>query len=147
MNMNNFNFTVLEGNLTRDPELRKLPSGTSVATFSVACNSSYNKKDGTKVDEVSFYEVNAWARLGEIVCQYLKKGSRVLVSGRLKQNRWEKDGVKHSRIVLEAREVNFLSKPQEQGGGAHQAEDDFRDLPVDQPAPGIQFAEGEEVPF
>lgn len=105
--MNNLNVVLVEGNLTRDPELKYLTSGTAVANFSIAVNRSW-KKDGEWVNEASFFDVVAWGKLGEVVAEYLKKGRGVRVVGSLKQDRWEQDGAKRSRVKIQAERVEFL---------------------------------------
>lgn len=108
--MNNLNSVLLEGNLTRDPELRYTAKGTAVCRFSIACNRSY-KQEEQRQEEVSFFDVTTWARLAEICAEYLVKGRGVRVVGRLKQDRWEDDsGNRRSRVEVIAEHVEF--KPQ-----------------------------------
>lgn len=103
------------GNLTRDPELKALPSGTKVCSFAVATNRSYKDKEGTRQDSTEFHNVVAFAKLGELVAQYMKKGSQVYVEGRLQTRSWEgKDGEKKYRTEIIADTVQFGNKP----GGA-----------------------------
>lgn len=105
--MNNPNSILVEGNLTKDPELRYTPKGTAACSFTVAVNRSY-KQDEEWVKEVSFFDVSAWARLAEICGEYLKKGRGVRVVGRLKQERWETpEGEKRSKVVIYAEHVEF----------------------------------------
>jgi len=104
------NKVMLIGNLTRDPELRYLPSGQAVATFSIACNRTYNSKTGEKKEEVSFIRIVVWARRAEICNEYLKKGSSVFVEGRLQSRSWDApDGTKRSAVEVIADNVQFLS--------------------------------------
>ena len=99
------------GNLTRDPELRYLPSGQAVATFTVAVNRTYNSQSGEKKEEVSFIRVVVWARRAEVCNEYLKKGSPVFVEGRLQSRAWEaQDGTKRSTLEVVAQNVQFLYK-------------------------------------
>jgi single-strand DNA-binding protein len=106
--MKNFNLAVLEGRLVGDPELRYVQSGTALCTFSIASNSDYYRDDEL-CKEVSYVDVTTWAKLAERCSQYLKKGSRVIVNGRLKQNRWQDDdGGNHSKIGIVGREMQFL---------------------------------------
>src|SRR3990167_1258908 len=105
-----FNKVLLMGNLTRDPELRYIPSGQAVASFTVAVNRAYNSQSGEKKEEVSFIRVVVWARLAENCNEYLKKGSPVFVEGRLQSRSWEaQDGTKRSTIEVVAQSVQFLS--------------------------------------
>lgn len=93
----------LIGNLTRDPELRYIPSGTAVATFGIATNRTY-VSEGEKKEEVDFHRVVAWGKLAELVNQLLKKGSRAFISGRMQYREWEtQDGQKRrdAEVVME----------------------------------------------
>ena len=108
--MNNLNSIILEGNLTRDPELTNTPKGTPVCNFSLASNRFF-KQDEEKKKEVSFFNVEAWARTAENCGEYLEKGRGVRVVGRLKQDRWlSKDGSNRERVKIVAEHVEF--KPQ-----------------------------------
>jgi single-strand DNA-binding protein len=110
------NQVILMGNLTRDPELRTTPNGQSVCSFSLAVNRSYTGSDGNQQDSVDYFDVTAWAKLGELVNQYLSKGRKCLVMGRLSQRSWEQDGQKRSKVEVVANDVTFLD-----GGGAGQS--------------------------
>ena len=115
-----FNKVMVMGNLTRDPELRYIPSGQAVTSFTVAVNRVYNSQAGEKKEEVSFIRVVTWAKLAENCNEYLKKGSPVFVEGRLQSRSWEaQDGTKRSTIEVVAQTVQFLSSR----GGAGRAED------------------------
>lgn len=96
------------GNLTRDPELRQIPSGQSVCTFSIALNRSYKNSEGEWQEVTDFVDIVAWAQLAERVAQYLTKGRPVLVSGRLQSRSWEQDGQKRSKLEVVAQDVTFL---------------------------------------
>src|SRR5689334_2158462 len=87
--MNGYNRVIIAGNLTRDPELRYTPKGTAVARLTLAVNRNYTTETGEKKEEVSFVDVDAWARQAEVIAQYMKKGRPLLVEGRLKQDTWE----------------------------------------------------------
>lgn len=105
----NMNLVILAGNLTRDPELRYIPSGQAVTTFSMAMNRVYNDDSGNKKETVTFIRVVAWGKLAEICNEYLKKGSSALIQGRLDSRQWEKDGVKRTSVEVIASAVQFLS--------------------------------------
>ena len=118
--MATFNKVILLGNLTRDPELRYTPQGSAVCEFALALNYQYtNKQTGQKVEEVSFIDIVAWGKTGEICAEYLKKGRQVMIEGRLKQDRWEaQDGKKMSKVRVTAENVQFVgSRPAGEGGG------------------------------
>lgn len=106
------NQVILMGNLTRDPELRTTPGGQSVCSFSLAVNRSWQGQDGQTQDAVDYFDVTAWGKLGELVNQYLSKGRKCLVMGRLSQRSWEQDGQKRSKVEVVASDVTFLD-----GGG------------------------------
>ena len=106
-----FNQVILMGNLTRDPEIRQIPSGQSVCSFSLALNRSYKGSDGNWQEATDFVDVVAWGPLGERVAQYLSKGRPCLVNGRLQSRQWEQDGQKRSKLEVVAQDVTFL------GGG------------------------------
>ena len=102
------------GNLTRDPELRYVPSGAAVANFSVAVNRTYKDNAGEKKEDVSFIRIVVWGKMAEICGEYLTKGRPVLVEGRLKSRSWEaQDGQKRSALDVVATTVQFLgSRPE-----------------------------------
>ena len=106
-----FNQAIIMGNLTRDPELRSTPSGQQVASFAVATNRTWNDPSGERKEAVEFHEVVAWGKLGELAAQYLAKGRKVMVIGRLQTQSWEKDGVKQRRTEIVASDINFLDAP------------------------------------
>ncbi len=111
-----FNQVILMGNLTRDPELRQIPSGQSVTSFSLALNRSYKGQDGDWKEATDFVDVVAWGPLGERVAQYVTKGRPVLVNGRLQSRSWEQDGQKRSKLEVVAQDVTFLGSRGEGGG-------------------------------
>jgi len=107
-----FNKVILIGNLTRDPELRYTPQGTSVCNFGIAVNRRYKQGDEVK-DEVTFINVVVFGKQADTCGQYLNKGSAVLIEGRLQERRWEtEEGQKRSRHEVVAQNVRFLSKKQ-----------------------------------
>lgn len=103
------NKVLLIGNLTRDPELRYVPSGTAVATFTIAINRVYTSQAGEKKEEVSFIRIVVWGRRAEVCGEYLSKGSPVFIEGRLQSRSWEgQDGQKRSTTEVIADNVQFL---------------------------------------
>jgi single-strand DNA-binding protein len=103
-----FNQVILMGNLTRDPELRQIPSGQSVCSFSLALNRSFKTASGEWQEATDYVDVVAWGPLGERVSQYLTKGRPCLVNGRLQSRNWEQDGQKRSKLEVVASDVTFL---------------------------------------
>jgi single-strand DNA-binding protein len=144
--MATFNKVILLGNLTRDPELRYTPQGSAVCEFALALNYQYtNKQTGQKVEEVSFIDIVAWGKTGEICAEYLKKGRQVMIEGRLKQDRWEsQDGKKMSKIRVTAENVQFVGSRPADGGGAGGGPSKGGGAPGEEPPPpGAE----EDIPF
>lgn len=101
------------GNLTRDPELKALPSGVQVASFSVATNETFTK-DGQKQEKVEYHNVVVFGKTAENVAKYMSKGSQIMVEGKLQTRSWDKDGVKMYRteIIASPFGIQFGNKPQ-----------------------------------
>lgn len=107
------NQVILMGRLTRDPEVRTTTTGKTITSFSLAVDR------GGQEDQADFFEVTAWEKLGELVSQYLSKGRRCLVQGRLRQDSWDdkETGKKRSKVEVVATDVTFLDGPSGDGGG------------------------------
>jgi single-strand DNA-binding protein len=119
--MASFNKVILVGNLTRDPELRYTPKGTAVAKIGLAVNRVWTTETGEKKEEVTFVDVDMFGRTAENVAQYMRKGSSLLVEGRLRLDQWDdkQTGQKRSRLGVVAEVVQFLGSPRGgEGGGA-----------------------------
>ena len=101
------NRATIFGNLTRDPEMRQLPSGANVTNIGVATNRVYKNQQGEKVEEVEYHNVVLFGRLAELSQQYLTKGSGVYIEGRLRTNSWEADGVKKYKTEIIAENMQF----------------------------------------
>ena len=129
MSLNSVN---IMGNLTRDPELKTIPSGKAVCSLSIANNRIFSKNN-EKVTEVSYFDVEVWGVVAENCAKYLKKGSGIIVEGRLKQDRWEKDGKTQSRVRITANSVHFMPKKSEGGDGQHAKSDANSDLDAHTP--------------
>ena len=108
------NKAMIYGNLTRDPEMKALPSGMNITSFSLATNRVYNDRDGKRQESTDYHNIVVFGRQAETVNQYLKKGSGAFVEGRLQTRSWEKDGQKQYRTEIVADRVQFGPK----GGGA-----------------------------
>lgn len=113
--MANLNRVFLMGNLTRDPELRYVPSGAPVATFGMAMNRRFVTQQGEKKDEVCFVRVVVFGKQAESVSQHLTKGRLVFVEGRLQYRSWEQEGQKRSTLDIVADRVQFLGGPRPAG--------------------------------
>ena len=115
----NINRVILTGNLTRDPELRSLPSGMSVCSLRIASNT--RRKDGQSgewVDKANYFDVTIWGRQGENAAQYLSKGRPVAIDGRLEWREWQdKEGNNRQSVEIVADNVQFLGGREEGGGG------------------------------
>jgi len=109
------NKAFLYGNLTRDPELRALPSGAQVASFGIATNRTFRNKEGQQQDQTEYHNIVAFGRQAEVIGQYLKKGRPVFIEGRIQTRSWEAEGQKKYRteIVVD----NFQFGPQAGGAG------------------------------
>jgi len=113
------NQVILLGNLTRDPEVRQTPSGQSVCSFSLALNRAYKAQNGEWQEATDYIDVVAWGPLGERVGQYLSKGRRALVQGRIQSRSWEQDGQKRNKVEVLANDVTFLDGRGEGGEGGN----------------------------
>jgi single-strand DNA-binding protein len=125
--MANYHQTVIAGHLGRDPETRFMPSGDAVCNFSVAVTESWKGKDGDKKESTIWYRVNAFGKLAEICGQYLKKGSAVLVAGKMQSRKYEKDGVEREAWELRADTMQMLG-----GGRSEQSDGDSASVPAQQ---------------
>lgn len=124
----NLNKVMIIGNLTRDPEVRNTPSGQSVASFAVATNLIWTDQSGQRQEKVEFHNVVAWRRLADICGQYLRKGSKVYVEGRLQTRDWAgQDGVKRYRTEIVLENMIMLDR----AGGAPAA---APSMPTEQPS-------------
>lgn len=116
--MANLNRVFLAGNLTRDPEVRYIPSGKAVADLHMAINRKYKTATGENKEETCFVGVVVWGRQAETAGEYLKKGSAVLIEGSLRYDQWETNGEKRNRLRVNADRIQFLDRPKRNEGGA-----------------------------
>jgi len=112
------NKALLIGNLTRDPELKALPSGIKVASFSLATNRSYTDGDGKRQEQTDFHNIVVFGRQAETTSQYLTKGALALIEGRIQTRSWEQDGEKKYRTEIVAERVQFGPRSSGSGGGS-----------------------------
>lgn len=107
----NINKVIIVGRMTRAPELKALPNGNQVCSFSIATGYKYKDKDGKEVEQTEFHNITAFGKVAEVIAQYVVKGQELFVEGRLKTDQWEKEGQKHysTKIILE--KFQFGSKP------------------------------------
>lgn len=119
-----FNQAIVMGNLTRDPEMRTTPSGQNVTSFSIATNRSWQDQTGERKDAVEYHNIVAWGKLGELVNEYLKKGRKALVVGRLQTRSWDaEDGSKRQRTEIVATDINFVGGQNDVATGDFGADD------------------------
>lgn len=115
--MASYNRVVLMGNLTRDIELRYTPGGMAVSDIGIAVNDRRKNANGEWIDEVSFVDVTLFGRTAEVASEYLSKGSPIFIEGRLKQDRWEKDGQKFNKLKVVADRMQLIGGRGEGGSG------------------------------
>lgn len=139
--MASFNKVILMGNLTRDPELRTLPSGNSVTRISIAVNRTYLSKEGEKKEEVTYVDVDAFGKQAETIAKWCTKGSGILVEGRLRLDQWDdkNTGEKRSRLGIVLENFTFVGG---RGNNASSGQDyeDVAPAPRRAPAPTRQPA-------
>ena len=145
------NKALLYGNLTRDPELRALPSGMNVCNFSIATNRVYRDREGKKQEQTDFHNVVVFGRQADTVAQYLKKGSAVFVEGRMQTRSWDDttSGEKKYRTEVVADRVQFGPKSAGSGGGKRAA--DAPEEEVSSGGSGIEYPKDDinpdDIPF
>jgi single-strand DNA-binding protein len=132
------NQVTLMGNLTRDPELRQTPTGQNVTSFSLALNRAYKDASGEWQEVTDYIDIVCWGPLAERVAQYLSKGRRCLVQGRLQSRSWEQDGNKRSKVEVLANDVTFLDSrgaggDNDAGNSGASAPPTDKDQPADKP--------------
>ncbi len=139
------NKVILIGRLGQDPEVRYAPSGNPVANFSIATNRMYKDRDGNMQEETEWHRIVAWMRLAEFAKEYLKKGMRVYVEGRLHYREWQdQNGVKRNSIDIIANDIQML-----ESAGSRPAETNAPDFtePEVTPPENLTTTDDEEVPF
>lgn len=135
--MRGVNKATIVGNIGRDPETKYLPSGDPVTSFSVATSESWKDRSGEKQERTEWHNIVCFKRLAEIASEYLRKGSKVYVEGSLRTQSWEKDGQKHYRTEIVARELQMLDGQKQE----RQQERQQTALPAD------DFDDDSSIPF
>jgi single-strand DNA-binding protein len=138
------NKAMIYGNLTRDPELKSLPSGIQVVSFSIATNRVYNDRDGKKQEQVDYHNIVFFGKQAETVAKYLKKGSGVYVEGRMQTRSWDKDGQKQYRTEIIGDRFQFGPRTDGGGGGGYQGTA-AANAPAQQDAPVMPDYPNEEI--
>jgi single-strand DNA-binding protein len=116
--MASVNKVILVGNLTRDPELRYMPNGESVANFSIATSETWKDKSGAKQEKTEFHNIVAYRKLAEIIGEYVKKGNPLYIEGRLQTRKWEKDGTTRYSTEIIADQMQMLGSKNAQSNAA-----------------------------
>jgi single-strand DNA-binding protein len=144
-----YNRVVLMGNLTRDIEVKYIQSGTAVANASLAVNEKRKDNNGQWVEDVTFVDLTLWGRTAEVAGEYLSKGSPVLVEGRLKQEQWEKDGQKRSKMIVVVEKLQMIGSKKDGGqrSSSGGGDDYSQAAPSKSPATGSPPATQDEIPF
>jgi len=145
--MASLNKVFMIGNLTRDPELRYVPSGTPVATFGLAVNRTFVTQHGDKKDEVCFVRVVVFGKQAESCSQYLTKGRPVFIEGRLQYRAWEQDGQKRSILDIVADRVQFLGAPGGKQGLVSEEMPESHKETFTEETPADNIKPEEEAPF
>ena len=144
------NKVMIFGNLTRDPEMRALPSGMNVVNFSVATNRVFKDRDGKKQEQTDFHNIVVFGRQADTVNQYLKKGSTAYIEGRMQTRSWEQNGEKKYRTEVVADSVQFGPRTSG-GGGGRKHEDDSQEAPPAAGGAGIDYPKDDinpdDIPF
>ena len=148
------NKAIIVGRLTRDPESRTTPNGINVTSFSLATNFVYKNAEGQKVEQVEYHNIVTWRKLAEIAAQYLKKGRRVLIEGRLQTRSWEaNDGTKRQRTEIVADNLLMLDSgpgrgtpDSQENPGAYPSQSPTRPAPAT-PAKTSDENSVEDIPF
>ena len=145
--MASYNRVVLLGNLTRDPELRYIPSGMAVSDIGLAVNNPV-KRDDQWVEEVTFVDITLWGRTAEVANEYLSKGSPVLIEGRLKLDTWEKDGQKRSKLKVVGEKLQLLgSRGGSSSGGPDRSDSQEPTPEYSSTSDGPSMPPNDEIPF
>ncbi len=138
------NKVLLIGNLTRDPELRTIPSGQAVVSFGLATSRQWTAQDGQKQERTEFHNIVAWGRLAEICNQFLAKGRKAYIEGRLQTREWEgQDGAKRQRTEIVAENMIMLDRAP-QGGATGAPKETSAETA---PAPAEEEIKVEDIPF
>lgn len=147
--MTDLNSVVVVGRLTKDMEVSYMQSGTAVGKFSIAVNRSV-KRNEQWTDEASFFDVTVWGKTAENLKQYLSKGKQVAIQGYLKQERWEKDGQKFSKVGIVAENIQLCGgrdgAPVQQTGGNKIAPNRVGNVEIQEDIPYESY-DGESIPF
>jgi len=137
------NKVFLIGNLTKDPELRSMPSGGQVCNVSMATNRTWTDKSGEKKEQVEYHSIVIYGKMAEVVATYMMKGSQMQVEGRLQTRSWDGKNGKQYRTEIIAESIQFGNKP----GNRNRRDDDLDSIDIDEGQPASSEPSSEELPF
>ena len=144
----NLNKVMIIGNVTRDPEVRATPSGQNVASFSVATNRRWTDQSGEKKEQVEYHNVVAWRKLADIIGQYVKKGSKIYIEGRLQTRSWDdQSGVKKYKTEIVADNMIMLDRAGANNGGVDKKTEGDNEASQPEPPAGEPEINVEDIPF
>ena len=138
------------GTMTRDLELKYLPSGVAVGSFAIAVNQDYKDKQGQKVEKTSFFDVKVIGKQSEIISQYFSKGSRIGITGELEQETWQDNqGQNRSKVVIKLEQFSFIDKKSNDNQGQRsQAQNNYQPKQqYQQEMPEIDLDDSDSIPF
>ena len=118
------------GTVGKDLELRKTPAGVSVVSFSIAVNEKWKDKQGNRQESVEWINLQAWQKSADILAQYVSKGSKIYIEGKMKTEMWEDDGIKKYKTFVEIKEFEFLSNKQQGQQQPQQDDNGFGEPPA-----------------
>lgn len=150
--MRGVNKVILVGNLGKDPEVQYLDNNVSVARFSLATNDSYKDKDGNRVDQTEWHNITAWRGLAKIAEDFLKKGSKIYLEGKIRTRSWDDKQTGEKKYATEIVADNFimLDRREGEGGASNYQPSNTKAAPVNQAAPNIPSEpapQGDDLPF
>ena len=147
--MASFNKVILAGNLTRDPELKYTPKGTAITRIGLAIKRTWADESGQKKEEVSFIDIEAWGKQGEVIAQYMRKGRPLLVEGRLKMDSWDDKatGRKMSKLKVVLESFSFIDSKRAENDSPPPGPKSATPAPASEPIAGDGPPEGDDVPF
>lgn len=145
--MGAFNQVLLMGNLTRDPQMKSIPSGTQVCEFGMAVNRKWKSAEGEPREEVTFVDCAAFGRTAEVIGQHFTKGKPIFVNGRLKLDQWEKDGEKRSKLSVVVEGFQFIDQREDGGTASNYGQQQRKQSPARPQRQEQQQFAGDDVPF
>jgi len=142
------NKIAIMGTMTKDVQLKYIPSGVAVGNFNIAINQDYKNKDGQKIEKTSFFEVNVMGKQAEIINSYFRKGSRILIDGSLEQQRWvDNDGGKKSKVIIKLEGFTFVDKKSDNADANTQQREQPQQREQQEEIPEMDYDIDDSIPF